>query len=188
MSIPFVQKHPDARTNNSSVRCSPLTLGLAILVGLALSACDGATSDDPVATQTQALQASQPSSRPIDNQLIVQTTPGADPASVGQSAAATHNGEVLHTYTHALQGFALRVPDQAADTVRQALENNPKVTLVETDRTARAVGQTLPSGVDRMEADKNATADIDGKDERIGIDVAILDTGIDKDHADLNVA
>lgn len=47
--------------------------------------------------------------------------------------------------------------------------------------------QLTPSGVDRVEADRNRTARIDGNDQRIHVNVAILDTGIDLSHPDLNV-
>lgn len=39
--------------------------------------------------------------------------------------------------------------------------------------------------MDRIEADLSATANIDGVDDRVDVDVAILDTGIDLDHPDL---
>ncbi|MER3486431.1 MAG: peptidase S8, partial [Chloroflexota bacterium] len=48
--------------------------------------------------------------------------------------------------------------------------------------------QTLPTGVDRIDADVNAVAQIDGNDTRIDADVAVLDTGVDLSNPDLNVA
>ena len=47
--------------------------------------------------------------------------------------------------------------------------------------------QTLPEGVDRVDADQNATANIDGVNDPLDVDIAILDTGIDLDHPDLSV-
>lgn len=47
------------------------------------------------------------------------------------------------------------------------------------------VAQTLPTGADRIDVDLNTTANIDGIDERVDVDIAILDTGIDIDHPDL---
>jgi subtilisin len=46
--------------------------------------------------------------------------------------------------------------------------------------------QALPTGIDRIDADGNSIAQIDGRDERIDVDVAVLDTGIAA-HPDLNV-
>ena len=47
--------------------------------------------------------------------------------------------------------------------------------------------QTIPTGVRRIATDKNATADIDGVDEGMNVDAAVIDTGIDKEHPELNV-
>lgn len=46
-----------------------------------------------------------------------------------------------------------------------------------------ALDQTLPSGLDRIQADQNDTA----KNNPVDVDIAIIDTGIDLDHPDLNV-
>ena len=45
----------------------------------------------------------------------------------------------------------------------------------------------MPTGVDRIDADLNATANIDGTDQWVNVDIAIIDTGIDPKHPDLNV-
>ena len=42
-------------------------------------------------------------------------------------------------------------------------------------------------GIARIDADLNPLSNIDGIDERIDVDIAILDTGIDMNHPDLNV-
>ena len=47
--------------------------------------------------------------------------------------------------------------------------------------------QQIPTGINRIDADKSPTARIDGVDERVNIDIAVIDTGIQPDHPDLNV-
>ena len=48
--------------------------------------------------------------------------------------------------------------------------------------------QTVPTGVQRIFADENPSITIDGYDDhRIDVDVAVIDTGIDLDHPDLDV-
>ena len=47
--------------------------------------------------------------------------------------------------------------------------------------------QQIPVGIQRIGATESPTAKIDGKDDRVKVDVAIIDTGIDKNHPDLNV-
>jgi subtilisin family serine protease len=61
------------------------------------------------------------------------------------------------------------------------------VAFVEPDRYVHTLEQTLPTGVDRIDADLNDAANIDGVDDRVDVDVAVIDTGIDLDHPELNV-
>ena len=55
------------------------------------------------------------------------------------------------------------------------------------DEVISLEAQTTPRGVRRVFAPKNPISRIDGIDQRVDADVAIVDTGIDKDHPDLNV-
>ena len=107
----------------------------------------------------------------------------ADPRGLGNALAAQHGFALRHSYGFALKGFAARMPD----TVAQALADDPDVAFVEPDIFAHAIAQTLPTGVDRIDAELNLTANIDGIDDRVDVDIAIIDTGIDLDHPDLNV-
>jgi subtilisin family serine protease len=101
-------------------------------------------------------------------------------------------------YRFALSGFA--GPATAAQA--HAMKADSRVASVEPDRliqleqVAKGKGaptgsppptQALPTGIDRIDADLSATALIDGNDERVNVDVAVLDTGIDLSHPDLNV-
>ncbi|MEZ3145057.1 S8 family peptidase [Halobaculum sp. MBLA0143] len=70
-----------------------------------------------------------------------------------------------------------RMPRAAAD----ALDNNPNVRYVEENGTMQALGETQPYGIDRVDADVTRA----NGDTGSGADVAILDTGIDSDHPDL---
>jgi len=63
----------------------------------------------------------------------------------------------------------------------QGLQNNPNIRYVEENGTVHAHAQTLPWGIDRVDAD---VAHSNG-DTGSGADIAILDTGIDSDHPDL---
>ena len=47
--------------------------------------------------------------------------------------------------------------------------------------------QFIPFGIQRMKALNNPTANIDGKDDRVDVDVAVIDSGVDPSHPDLNV-
>jgi subtilisin len=49
--------------------------------------------------------------------------------------------------------------------------------------------RTIPTGIERIFADTNTAIDMDGSDDyRVDVDVAVIDTGVDFEHPDLNVA
>ena len=51
-----------------------------------------------------------------------------------------------------------------------------------------ATAETLPTGVKRTLAYRNATADMGSHTNPVDVDVAVIDTGIDVNHPDLDVA
>jgi len=69
-----------------------------------------------------------------------------------------------------------------------ALRSDPDVAAVVPDAVVSLTAQTTPRGIKRVFAPFNPIAGIDGSDERVNADVAIVDTGIDGSHPDLNVA
>jgi subtilisin len=92
---------------------------------------------------------------------------------------------VLDTYRHSLSGFTATMPPAVA----RLLAANPLVATVQPNRPIRALAQVVPHGVVRVHADESPTASIDAVDPpRIEVNVAVLDTGIDTSHPDLNVA
>jgi len=107
-----------------------------------------------------------------------------DPDVVARGVIKAHGGQLGHVYEHAVKGFSAQLPEAAV----QALLRNPQVKRIEPDLTMQAFAQVTPTGIDRIDADLNPTAKINGIDERVDVDVAILDTGIDGTHPDLNVA
>ncbi|HXH21494.1 MAG TPA: S8 family serine peptidase [Dehalococcoidia bacterium] len=86
-------------------------------------------------------------------------------------------------YSAAVNGFAAEMPERAA----QALRRNPNVSSVEQDQVVTIADQVLPTGVDRIDAEDNPASGIDGVDVGLDVDIAVIDTGIDVDHPDLNV-
>jgi subtilisin len=92
---------------------------------------------------------------------------------------------VLDTYQYALSGFAATMPPAVA----RLLAASPLVASVTQDRPIHAFAQVVPTGVVRVHADESKTASIDAVDPpRVEVNVAVLDTGIDTSHPDLNVA
>lgn len=116
---------------------------------------------------------------------IVALKPGVtDVRGVASGLARAHGGAAGHVYEHALRGFSVRVSAQGA----AGIARSPLVEYVEADREFSVAAQTLPTGIARIFAPGNANLDIDTvDDERVDVDVAVIDTGIDLDHPDLNV-
>src|SRR5919106_172448 len=116
---------------------------------------------------------------------VVVLKPGiADVPGAAAGLTRAHGGTVGFVYEHALRGFSIRASAQAAS----AISRNPLVAYVEADQEFTVQAQTIPTGIQRIFAPGNPNLDIDGvDDERVDVDVAIIDTGIDLDHPDLNV-
>ncbi len=87
-------------------------------------------------------------------------------------------------YSHALKGMSAVVP--AGRLV--ALQHDPRVAYVVADLERSISEQATPTGIQRIFAGANPGIDIDGSDDwRVDVDVAVIDTGIDLQHPDLNV-
>ena len=70
------------------------------------------------------------------------------------------------------------------------MKSDPRVLFVQPDSTAVAFEQTIPTGVNRIDGDARSStskARIDGIDDRVDANVAVIDTGINSTHPDLNV-
>ena len=160
-----------------------LTLAIApfLLVGCGMGV-DHLLPAPNTADREPLLGASVTGAQVVPDQFIVGLNAGTDPQAAANQIANQSNGKVLFVYEHAFRGFALRVPAQAIESIR----NNPQVDFVEPDLRVQAFAQTLPAGIDRIEVDQNGTANIDGNDDAMDVDIAIIDTGIDLDHPDLD--
>jgi subtilisin family serine protease len=106
--------------------------------------------------------------------IVVLRDDAGDPGAV----AARHGLKTGHAYGHAMKGFTAEVaPERLA-----ALAADPQVSYVAEDTLLTFTGQTTPTGVERIRAaqkpERGTPADVD---------VAIIDTGIDPRHPDLNV-
>jgi len=116
--------------------------------------------------------------------IVVFNDDVGNPAQAAAELAARHRADVGFVYEHALKGFSAELPASAV----AGISRDPRVAYVETDQIATTFAQETPTGIERIFADDNPNLTIDGVDDyRIDVDVAVIDTGIDLDHPDLNV-
>jgi aqualysin 1 len=114
---------------------------------------------------------------------IVVLKRAVDPGAVAALHSQRYHAAVEFVYTHALPGYAAVIPNERVAQLR-ADEN---VDYVELDGEMTALAQTLPSGIDTIDADVSSTRAGDGAGDVGNVNAYIIDTGIDTSHADLNV-
>ena len=114
---------------------------------------------------------------------IVVLEKGVPANAAAQDHARSESAEIGFVYEEALNGYSAMMSPQAAEHI----QNDPRVAYVEPDIQLSTTAQTLPTGVNRIDGELSPTARINGIEEPIDVDIAILDSGIDLDHPDLNV-
>lgn len=104
-------------------------------------------------------------------------------AGTVQALERFHGFAAEHVYARAVRGFSARLnASQIA-----ALRNDSMVAYVEADGVMSAIAQTLPWGIDRINADISTTQAGNGSGAVTGVNVYVIDTGVYKAHDDLNV-
>jgi subtilisin family serine protease len=128
-----------------------------------------------------AVLAGQAGAATAGNYIVV-LKDGTDTGSV----AAYHEGfagaDVSARYNHALEGYAATLSPAAL----KAIEADPRVEFVSVDRPVQIDAQTLPSGINRIDGELSSTLSGNGSGS-VNVNVAVVDTGIDPSHPDLNV-
>lgn len=100
------------------------------------------------------------------------------PGNSDGMALSDGGGKVKRAY-HIVPAMAASIPRSKLE----ALSRNPRVARIDEDVTVQITGQTLPWGVDRVDAEIAQQVN-----KGTGVKVAVLDTGIDLDHPDLRIA
>jgi subtilisin len=106
--------------------------------------------------------------------LVVLKPTVADPGAVATAQAIAYGALVTHVYRFALKGYSATIPSNRV----AALRANPQVQFVSVDGKVSTADQTVGTGVARVKATSRA-------DKGAGVDVAVIDTGIDLKHPDL---
>lgn len=124
------------------------------------------------------------------------------PGAVAEDQLDQRGGTLGFVYRNSLKGYSAVLPK----TEVEALREDPRVDYVTIDQPVRVqegevelektennegveVSEaTIPTGIKRTFASSNKALSIDGNDNlRASVDVAVIDTGIDYEHPDLNV-
>jgi subtilisin family serine protease len=130
-----------------------------------------------------ALPAIGEGSSAVGRYIVVLEGGVSDPGAVARDHGRSHSARVSHVYRHAIEGYAATLPEGRVDDI----ERDPRVAYVERDGTMSVIAQTLPWGINRIDADISSTRAGDGLGAVSTVNAYVIDTGIDTAHPDLNV-
>ncbi len=120
-----------------------------------------------------------------DRYIVVLKAGAGQPDIIATDIRARTNGRLGFIYRRVLNGFSISLSPASLELMRR----DPRVAYIERDLPMRINAQTIPTGIQRSFAATNPNLMINGVDDfRVDVDIAVLDTGIDRQHPDLNIA
>jgi subtilisin len=167
-------------------RCVATFVAAAFLLSIAGPAFAGHPA--PVASPAQAIAIATAAPRaastadPTGRWIVVYKN-GTNVAATSARLAKAGGFTVDRTFKSAFRGLTAKLSPRQVRSVRR----DPAVASVVRDERIELAAQLIPTGIDRISGRLSGAANIDGVDERVDADVAIVDTGI-ATVADLNVA
>jgi aqualysin 1 len=115
------------------------------------------------------------------DRYIVVLKQAVDSNAVANLHARNYGAAVDAVWGHALHGYAAVIPNERV----AALRADANVAYVEADGEATIAAQTVPWGIDKIDADVSSTQAGDGSGTVGGVNVYVIDTGVDRNHPDL---
>jgi subtilisin family serine protease len=106
----------------------------------------------------------------------------SDSGQVARDHSRRHGASVGFVYGHALKGYSATIPSERV----AALRADSRVAYVVPDGVASAVAQTLPWGIDKIDADASSTLAGNGSGAVTNVNAYVIDSGI-ASHPDLNL-
>jgi len=114
--------------------------------------------------------------------IVVLADGVAAPGAVAAEHAQRYGVSPRFIYSHALKGYSAVIRNDRVAEVRR----DARVLFLSEDREVSINAQTLPTGINRIDAEVSSARSGDGTGSET-LNVAVIDTGIDVDHPDLNV-
>ncbi len=136
-----------------------------------------AAPDGPTAADAPAREADAGRGLSAAGRWIVLLRAGSS-VNGAETRARRLGVDVDRTFRNVVRGYSARLSDAQVATLRE----DPTVEAVVPDAVITLEAQSTPRGVRRVFATQNPISRIDGIDQRVDADVAIVDTGIDKEH------
>jgi subtilisin family serine protease len=154
----------------------------AVAITVVPSASDAERRDDKVAVIVVLDDATD--FRAYERNFKADERSNADPQGWGylnrgvagavQAIEARGGFKAHHVYSHAIRGFAARLNARQLEDLR----NDPTVAAVEPDGIMEAVAQTIPWGINKIDADVSSTLAGNGSGAITNVNAYIIDTGI----------
>jgi aqualysin 1 len=144
-----------------------------------------------VAAQTPDGRATHSFARPQPipgRYIVVFNSSVSNPGAAAISLMQGSGGQLHHTYSGAIKGFAASLPQAALEGIR----NNPNVDYVEQDQTVALNQVASPQnqvtwGLDRIDqADRPLDTQYHFNNSGAGVNAFIIDTGIRSDHVEFS--
>ena len=143
-----------------------------LLIGVVLCAAAWLSFYRPAEAQGQA---------PVGQYIVVLHDAVPNVPAVANEHAQQHAANVRFVYAAAMKGYAASIPNARLNAIRQ----DPRVAFISEDRPVAMFEDSIPTGVDRIDAELGYAMEINPSILN-GLEVAVIDTGSGP-HADLNV-
>lgn len=152
-----------------------------IIVLLVVLSTIGVSAGYPGPSRTRNATA-QDAPIPSGDVIVILESEAAAPSTI-RAAAVDDGVQPSAVFSNVVDGYAATVTQAQAN----RLARDPSVAAIFPDNPVYQADQTVEPGIRRIGADTNDIANINGVDQRVDADVAVLDSGIDPNTGDLNV-
>jgi subtilisin family serine protease len=113
---------------------------------------------------------------------IVVLKGGTDSTATASDHEERRGADVEYVYKHSIKGYTAKIPSSQVASIRA----DSRVAYVERDGIVQVTAQTLPWGIDRIDADVSSTKAGNGSGSISNVNTYIIDTGVYA-HSDINL-